>query len=116
MRKLRLTLQAVICIWIAFPAIAPSQTGRVAIGAPKYIFFFLADGGGATHLEIARQYRQFIHNEDMVIVEKIMKEGNLGVMMTHAANSLSTDSAAAATAMASGCKAKIGTLGVCADD
>jgi alkaline phosphatase len=36
-------------------------------------------------------------------------------MTTHAANSLSTDSAAAATALASGCKAKIGALGVCAD-
>ncbi len=51
----------------------------------------------------------------MVIVDKIMKEGIVGVMTTHAANSLSTDSAAAATAMANGCKAKIGALGVCAD-
>jgi len=116
LKKLLLTLQAVIVAWISFPATAPSQTGRVANGAPKYVFFFLADGGGATHLEIARQYRQYIDKEGMVIVDKIMKEGSLGVMTTHAANSLSTDSAAAATAMASGCKAKIGALGVCADD
>jgi alkaline phosphatase len=65
-------------------------------GAPKYIFLFLSDGGGITHLEIARQYRKHIHNEGMVIVDKIMKEGSVGVMTTHAANSLSTDSAAAA--------------------
>jgi alkaline phosphatase len=51
----------------------------------------------------------------MVIVDKIMKEGSVGVMTTHAANSLSTDSAAAATAMAGGCKANIGALGMCAD-
>jgi alkaline phosphatase len=82
---------------------------------PKYVFMFLADGGGMTHLEIARQYRKHIHNEGMVIVDKIMKEGSVGVMTTHAANSLSTDSAAAATAMASGCKANIGALGMCAD-
>jgi alkaline phosphatase len=51
----------------------------------------------------------------MVISDKIMTEGSVGLMTTHAANSLSTDSAAAATALASGCKAKIGALGVCAD-
>ncbi len=50
-----------------------------------------------------------------MITDKIMKEGNVGLMTTHAADSLSTDSAAAATALASGCKAKIGVLGVCAD-
>ena len=115
MRKLLLSFQAIVIICALFPSPAPSQTGRIANGAPKFIFFFLVDGGGATHLEIARQYRQYIHNEGMVIVDKIMKEGSVGVMTTHAANSLSTDSAAAATAMASGCKAKIGALGVCAD-
>ena len=84
-------------------------------GVPKYVFIFLADGGGMVHLEIARQYRRHILDEGMVIVDKILKEGSLGIMTTHAANSLSTDSAAAATAMAGGCKANIGALGVCAD-
>jgi alkaline phosphatase len=79
------------------------------------VFVFLSDGAGIAHLEIARQYRRLIHNEGFVIVDKIIKEGALGLMTTHAANSLSTDSAAAATAMADGCKAKIGALGICAD-
>jgi len=82
---------------------------------PKYVFVFLSDGAGIAHLEIARQYSRQIHNEGFVIVDKIIKEGALGLMTTHAANSLSTDSAAAATAMADGCKAKIGALGICAD-
>jgi alkaline phosphatase len=98
-----------------FGFISPAQSQPAPNGAPKYIFLFLADGAGLTHLEIARQYRQHIHNEGMVIVDKIMKEGSVGVMTTHAADSLSTDSAAAATAMAGGCKANIGALGVCAD-
>ena len=88
---------------------------RPAAGLPKYVFLFLSDGGGMTHLEIARQYRRQLLNEGFVIVDKIMKEGSVGVMTTHAADSLSTDSAAAATALAGGCKAKIGALGVCAD-
>ncbi len=67
------------------------------------------------HLEIARQYSRQIHNEGFVIVDKIIKEGTVGVMTTHAADALSTDSAAAATALAGGCKANLGALGICAD-
>src|SRR5262249_19564486 len=88
---------------------------RAPATSPKYVFLFLSDGGGMAHLEIARQYRRQILNEDFTIVDKIMKEGSVGVMTTHAADSLSTDSAAAATALAGGCKANLGALGVCAD-
>jgi len=94
------------------PAYAQGGNGAIV---PKYVFLFLADGAGMAQLEIARQYRKSIHDEGMVIVDKIMQEGSVGVMTTHAADSLSTDSAAAATAMAGGCKANIGALGMCAD-
>src|SRR5581483_7724122 len=43
------------------------------------------------------------------------RDGSLGLLTTHAADSLTTDSAAAATALAAGCKANIGAVGVCAD-
>jgi alkaline phosphatase len=87
---------------------------QAAALAPKYIFLFLADGGGIPHMEITRQYNRLL-DEGMVIPDNIMKEGVLGLITTHPADSLSTDSAAAATALASGCKAKIGALGMCAD-
>jgi alkaline phosphatase len=93
---------------------APSQP-KSAPAQPRYIFLFLSDGAGMAHLEIARQYHREIHNEGFVIVDKIIKEGHVGVMTTHAADALSTDSAAAATALAGGCKAKLGALGMCAD-
>lgn len=105
----------ILCLFVIFSG-APAFGQSGSNGAiPKYIFLFLSDGGGMVHLEIARRYRQFVHNEGFVIVDKIIKEGSVGVMTTHAANSLSTDSAAAATALAGGCKANIGTLGMCAD-
>jgi alkaline phosphatase len=94
------------------PERASTQSGPTT---PKYIFLFLADGAGIAHLEIARQYRREVLGEPMVITDTIMKEGRVGLMTTHAANFLSTDSAAAATALASGCKANVGALGVCAD-
>ncbi|HEX9445614.1 MAG TPA: alkaline phosphatase, partial [Candidatus Binatia bacterium] len=81
----------------------------------KYIFFFLSDGGGVTDMEIARIYSRVVLGEGLVVPDKIMKEGTLGLITTHAADSLTTDSAAAATAMTAGCKAKIGALGICDD-
>jgi alkaline phosphatase len=108
------TVALVLIVLSAATALSPAQT-RPAAGAPKYVFFFLADGAGQAHLEIARQYSRRIHNEGFTIVDKIMKQGSVGVMTTDAADSLSTDSAAAATALAGGCKANIGALGMCAD-
>jgi alkaline phosphatase len=81
--------------------------------APKYIFIFLSDGAGIAGLEATRMYNRVVHNEGLNIPDKIIKEGSLGLITVHAADSVTTDSAAAATAMASGCKAKIGMLGTC---
>lgn len=92
-----------------------NQRNAPSSPAPKYIFIFLADGTGITHMEIARQYSRYIHQEKLVISDKIMKEGSAGLLTTHAADSLSSDSAAAATALASGCKTRPGWIGTCAD-
>jgi alkaline phosphatase len=100
--------------WI-FGSPRAAQREANSTAAPKYIFLFLADGAGITHMEITRQYNRVVHNEGLVIADRIMKEGTLGLLTTDAADSLSTDSAAAATALASGCKAKLGALGMCAD-
>ena len=97
-----------LSLWLAESA--PAQPR-----APKYVFVFLADGAGIAHMEITRQYNRVVHNTGLVIADKIMAEGTLGLMTTHAADALTTDSAAAATAMALGCKAKLGVLGICAD-
>jgi alkaline phosphatase len=106
-RLLGLALFALLCA--ARAALAAQDA------APKYVFVFLADGGGLAGLEIARSYTRVIHHEGFVITDKIMREGTVGLLTTHAADSLTTDSAAAATALSAGCKAKIGALGICAD-
>ncbi|HEY2986909.1 MAG TPA: alkaline phosphatase, partial [Candidatus Binatia bacterium] len=78
-------------------------------------FIFLADGAGIAHMETTRMFNRVVHNEGLNIPDKIIKEGSLGMITTHPADSLTTDSAAAATAMASGCKAKVGALGICSN-
>ena len=116
-RLIRPCLWKFLLVLFAFFCSAPSthSQSRNGSSAPKYVFLFLSDGGGMAHLEIARQYNRQVLNEGFVIVDKIMKEGSVGVMTTDAGDSLSTDSAAAATALAGGCKANIGALGVCTD-
>jgi alkaline phosphatase len=94
---------------------APSRVLAAAESGPKYIFVFLADGGSFTGMEMARQYSRAVHREGFTITDKIMREGSVGVLTTHAADSITTDSAAAATALSAGCKANIGVLGICAD-
>ncbi len=113
----RFSLSCAIAALLIFGGwlVITARAGQSQTDSPKYVFLFLADGGGIAHLEITRQYNRQVLNEGMVISDKIMSEGSVGLMTTHAANSLSTDSAAAATALASGCKARIGALGVCAD-
>jgi len=108
-------LRAIFFLAVLLASASARSQPRDDASIPKYVFFFLSDGGGMAHLEIAHQYNRHVRNEGFVIVDKIMKEGHVGVMTTHAADSLSTDSAAAATALAGGCKANIGALGMCAD-
>jgi len=82
---------------------------------PKFIFIFIADGAGINHLEITRMYNQHIHGEGFNITDSIFNEGTLGILTTHSADSLASDSTAAATALANGCKTKNDVVGVCAN-
>jgi len=104
---------ASLSLLIAF--LQGSTTRGQAEPTPKYIFIFLADGGSTTHLEIARLFNRRLHGEGLLITDRIMREGSLGLLTTHALDLLVTDSAAAATALASGCKTTTGTVGICGD-
>src|SRR4030095_3136531 len=65
--------------WIfGSPTAAQRQSNSTV--TPKYIFLFLADGAGIAHMEITRQYNRVVHNEGLVIVDRIMKEGTLGLV------------------------------------
>jgi len=116
-KALSLLLVTVVTLagYLSVRSMAPGLGVAAQSHAPKYIFIFLADGAGIAGMEITRMYSRVVHNEGLNIPDKIIKQGSLGLITVHPADSLTTDSAAAATAMASGCKAKIGALGICAD-
>lgn len=106
---LRLLVAAALALAIFERALDAAES------APRYIFVFLADGAGVTHLEAAHLYNRHVRREGIVIADKIMKEGHSGLITTHSADALVTDSGAGATALALGCKAKNRSVGICAD-
>src|SRR3972149_3126071 len=109
---LLLLILAPVALWVCFHGspLKPRQGQAAQPPAPKYIFIFLADGAGITHLEITRQYNRHLHNEGLIISDRIMGEGSLGLLTTHSADSLSTDSAAAGTALASAVRPRTARL------
>ena len=81
-----------------------------APAGPKYIIIYIADGAGAAHFELARQASLHLRGRDLAIVERVFQAGTTGVMTTHARGALTTDSAAAATAMSTGVKTRGGMI------
>ena len=83
---------------------------------PKYVFFFLGDGMSTAQIEAAAAFKAGDEND----AATLMTPGNrlhmkqlpaTGMSETFAANRFITDSAAAVTAFACGCKTRPGTLG-----
>lgn len=73
------------------------------------IILFIGDGMGPSQVTIAQYYSELVLGKELNML-KICNEGTLGMMTTHAADVLVTDSAASGTALATGAKAKNSVL------
>lgn len=79
----------------------------------KNVILMIGDGMGTPQVSQAILYRKKIKSNDTPLaMEELFKKGHSALVTTHSANSLVTDSAAAATAMACGVKTKNEMLGV----
>ena len=81
------------------------QLKKAEAGAksPKYIFYFIADGLGVEHKQVAEYFLQQ-KTGDPEAKLTMSKFPVTGIITTHSADSLVTDSAAAGTALATGFK------------
>jgi len=79
-------------------------------GRPKYVFYFIGDGMGFSQRQLAEL---FLKEKEKDPTRKLVMNSLdvTGVITTHSANSLITDSAAAGTALASGVKTNNGVIG-----
>lgn len=80
-----------------------------AFAAPKYVFYLIGDGMGASQRQAAEYYLQAKTGDKTK--KLVMNQFPIaGVNTTHSANSLVTDSAAAGTALATGYKTNSGII------
>lgn len=81
---------------------------------PKYVFYFIADGMGQGYVEAAQKYNlQVLKSEQQLLMMQFPVQA---VVTTHSASDTITDSAAAGTALATGCKANRDAVGVSHDN
>ena len=82
---------------------------EAASDAPKYVFYFIGDGLGASQRQIAEYYKQEVTGDKNV--KLLMNTFPVaGINTTHSSDSLVTDSAAAGTALATGHKTNNGVI------
>jgi alkaline phosphatase len=76
---------------------------------PKYVFYFIGDGLGASQRQVAEFYAQQVaHNPKLKLAMNSMPVA--GINTTYSSDSLVTDSAAAGTALATGYKTNNGVI------
>ncbi|TCO69055.1 alkaline phosphatase [Marinisporobacter balticus] len=81
----------------------------VSQDAPKYVFYFIGDGMGASQRQMAEYYLQeTTNNKDAKLVINNLPVA--GINTTYSEDSLVTDSAAAGTALATGYKTNNGMI------
>lgn len=85
--------------------------GAHAADAPKYVFFMIGDGMGTAQRQISEYYLQQ-QNGDETQRLAINAMPVAGIITTHSANTLVTDSAAAGTALATGVKTDNGVIAI----
>ncbi|HEV2008496.1 MAG TPA: alkaline phosphatase [Burkholderiales bacterium] len=83
--------------------------------APKNIIIMFADGAASTQWELGKYSARHLRNESFAVTDVVFREGTLGMLSTHPANALVTDSAAAATAMSTGSKTNNDMIGMTPD-
>ena len=105
-------IRIVLVLTLAAAFITPAEARKKAAQEParvKYVFFMISDGMG-----INQAYGANIFNSANGITDEPLNFTTFqtkGIITTHCANTLITDSAAAGTALATGTKTNSGSLG-----
>lgn len=97
------------------PAIPTGRSADLPVGRARSIIFFAYDGFSHEDLGTARYFAQRHLGMDRLAIENLLATGPSGLSLTHSADSVVTDSAAASSAWASGVKLLNGRVGVDAE-
>jgi alkaline phosphatase len=89
---------------LAVAGCAAVPGGDAQVQYPKNIIIMFADGAASTQWELGKYSARHLRNESFAVTDVVFREGKLGMLSTHPLDSFITDSAAAASAMATGYK------------
>lgn len=109
MKRITLLLSVLLALGLGGCAPRAQQNGHSA----KYVFYFIGDGMGIQQVNMAKLYADSVLNDSLGVV--FTRFPVAGMATTHAATRAITCSAAAGTALSTGQKTSIGTLGLSTD-
>ena len=87
----------------------PSPSAQIIDPQAKYIFFLIGDGMGEAHKQLSENYLRYISGDDSLKLSLNSMDVNT-MVTTGSANAEITDSAAAATSLATGVKTNNGMI------
>lgn len=114
MKRKSLYLLLIIIWFQGFCTLAPAQV-KAPEAKAKYVFYFIGDGMGLAQINAAQAYRAALQGRIGIDSLNLDKLPALGLVTTFAQNRYITCSAAAGTALATGQKTSINTIGMNAD-
>ena len=99
------------------PSVSPSPTPDAVVIEPKakYIFFLIGDGMGEAHKQLSEEYLKYVSGDSTAKLNLNSMDVNT-MVTTSSANADITDSAAAATALATGVKTNKSMISQTPDD
>ncbi|RUT73305.1 alkaline phosphatase [Ancylomarina longa] len=106
-----LFITAIVLVAFGFQAQA-SEKNDYQGPAPKYIFYFIGDGMGLSQANATEAYLGAIAKSNGIQKLEFSKFPNTGFYTTYATNRFITGSAAAGTALSTGHKTSINTIGM----
>jgi alkaline phosphatase len=99
-------------VWIILVFICLAWFSPVQGAEPKNVIFLIGDGMGPESVGLAIYYNRFMNGMDKRLnMERLMAAGNTGYCLTYQYGTVVTDSASAATALASGVKTRDAIIG-----
>ncbi|MEJ5302139.1 MAG: alkaline phosphatase [Bacteroidales bacterium] len=114
MRKLKIYLLLFIIFIQILPERASAQD-KAQEPKARYVFYFIGDGMGLAQINAAQAYKAALQGKIGIEALNMDKLNALGLVSTYAQNRYITCSAAAGTALATGQKTSINTIGMNAD-
>jgi len=109
---LRFAYAVVAACAVVLAGCAGMSGGEGQVQTPKNIVIMFADGAAPTQWDFGRYSSKVLRQQPFVTTDHVFREGTVGLLVTGSRDAYVTDSAAAASAMATGFKVANGVVAI----